>query len=446
MNLTKMSSAKNSSAKKKKDKSSQSSTTYDSSVEHNPYESMLARFNQAADILKLDESERTILSVPTKIVEVYLPVVMDNGKVQMFEGFRVIHSTILGPSKGGIRYSMQVNPDEVKALAAWMTWKCAAVGIPYGGAKGGIKCEPRSMSVGELERLTRAYADAMIDVFGPDQDIPAPDMNTGPREMAWIADEYSKLHGGRYIPAVITGKPLELGGSKGRVEATGRSVMTTALAAMSKLKMDPKKCTAAVQGFGNVGSIAAKLLAEKGVKIVAISDATGAYYNKNGFSIPDAIAYRDKNKGLLEGYKTGTPISNEELLTLDVDLLAPCAMENQITEQNASKIKAKLIVEGANGPVVSEADVILEKKGITVIPDIIANAGGVTVSYFEWVQNRLGEYYSETEVHGKADTIISNAFEEMYQTAKEHNVSYRIAAYVVAVGRVARALRILGRY
>lgn len=412
----------------------------------NPYESMLSRFNMAADILKLGQHERAILAQPQRIIMVHIPVAMDNGTTQVFEGFRVIHSTVLGPSKGGIRYSMDVNMDEVKALAAWMTWKCGAVNIPYGGGKGGIKCDPRSMSVGELERMTRGYTNEMIEVFGPDLDIPAPDMGTSGREMAWIVSEFSRLMSGKFIPAVVTGKPLELGGSKGRVEATGRSVMTTCMAALKKLNMDPSKCTVAVQGFGNVGGIGAKLLAQQGMKIVAISDHTAAFYNPNGINISEALRYKDGNNGILKGFTGGDLITNAELLELPVDVLAPCALENQITASNAGNIKAKLIVEGANGPVAAEADPILESKGIVAVPDIVANAGGVTCSYFEWVQNRRGHYYTENEVNERVDAIIANAFEEMFQAAQLHKVSLRIGAYLVAVDRVARGLRLRGKY
>jgi glutamate dehydrogenase (NAD(P)+) len=412
----------------------------------NPFESMLARFNKAADILQLGKRERDILSSPEKIVMVHLPVVMDDGSTQVFEGYRVIHSTVLGPSKGGIRYAMEVNLDEVKALSAWMSWKCAAVNIPYGGGKGGIKCEPRKMSAGEKERLTRMYTAAMIEVFGPDLDIPAPDMGTGPQEMAWIVSEFSRLMSGKYYPAVVTGKPLELGGSKGRVEATGRSVMTTCLAALKKLNMSPDKCTAAVQGFGNVGSIGAKLLSQQGIKVVAISDHTGAFYNKNGFHIGQAIQYKEKNGGTLEGFNGGDKITNGELLELEVDILAPCALENVITAANANNIKAKLIVEGANGPVDSAADPIIDKKGIMVVPDIVANAGGVTCSYFEWVQNRRGHYYTENEVNERVDQIIAAAFEETFQAHVVHKVDMRTAAYLVSVDRVARGLRLRGKY
>lgn len=408
----------------------------------NPFESMMSRFDVAAKILGLDESSYNVLKSPQKIVMVHLPVTMDNGSVQVFEGYRVVHNANLGPSKGGIRYSMDVNLDEVKALAAWMTWKCAVVGIPYGGGKGGIKCDPRTMSKGELERLTRAYTAAMVDVFGPEKDIPAPDMNTGQQEMAWIMDEYSKIKGFS-SPAVVTGKPLVLGGSLGRVEATGRGVMVSARSAMAKMGINPVGSTCAVQGFGNVGSISAKLLATQGLKIVAVSDVTGGYYNPEGINIEEAIAYRNNNNGTLEGFKAQR-ISNNELLTLEVDVLVPAAMEDQITKENAHDIKAKLIVEGANGPTSWMADETLNQKGIMVVPDILANAGGVTVSYFEWVQNRLGYYWTEERVNRRADRTMKQAFEQVYATAQKHNVSWRIAAYVVAIDKVANTQKLRG--
>jgi glutamate dehydrogenase/leucine dehydrogenase len=412
-------------------------------VDHlNPLESMMERFDEAATILGLDESTYNALKSPEKAVIVSLPVTMDDGKIQVFEGFRVVHSSKLGPSKGGIRYSLGVNLDEVKALAAWMTWKCAVVGIPYGGAKGGITCDPRTMSQGELERLTRSFTLAMRDVFGPERDIPAPDMGTNPQTMAWIMDEYSKL-AGVASPAVVTGKPLVLGGSLGRVEATGRGVMVSARSAMAKLKMNPSTCTCAVQGFGNVGSISAKLLETQGVKIVAISDVSGAYYNVNGLDIEEAITYVTENKSL-EGYIAGDKISNEELLELDVDILVPAALEDQITEDNADRIKAKLIVEGANGPTASNADKILDAKGILVIPDILANAGGVSVSYFEWVQNRLGYFWTEERVNRRADRVMKQAFDNVYETAQKYNCSLRTAAYVVAIDRVASTSKLRG--
>lgn len=411
-----------------------------------PYEAMLTRFYQAADLLKLGDRERKILSKPERIIRVNLPVVMDDGRTEVFEAYRVIHSTILGPSKGGIRYAMEVNEDEVMALAAWMTWKCAAVMIPYGGGKGGIKCDPHKLSEGEKERLTRAYTRAMMHVFGPDLDIPAPDMGTNERVMAWIVDEYSRLNGNQFIPGVVTGKPLELGGSKGRKEATGRSVMLTTLLALETLGIPPHGLRVAVQGFGNVGSIAAKLLSQRGLKVVAISDRSGGYYNSHGFLINQAILYRDQHGGVLEGFAEGERITNAELLELDVDVLIPAAIENVITAENASRIKAKLIVEGANGPTTPEADAILEDRCITVVPDIIANAGGVTVSYFEWVQNRRGHYYTEAEVNERADSIIREAFERMFHLANRYQVSLRLGAYLSAVERVTRGLELLGKY
>ncbi|MCB9245391.1 MAG: Glu/Leu/Phe/Val dehydrogenase [Flavobacteriales bacterium] len=411
----------------------------------NPLESMMERFSVAAEILGLDESTYNALKSPEKSVAVSLPVTMDNGKIEVFEGYRVVHSAKLGPSKGGIRYANSVHIDEVKALAAWMTWKCAIVGIPYGGAKGGIKCDPRKMSQGELERLTRAYTVAMADVFGPEKDIPAPDMGTNPQIMAWIMDEYSKLKGVA-SPAVVTGKPLVLGGSLGRVEATGRGVMVTARSAMGKLKMNPSKVKAAVQGFGNVGSISAKLLELQGVKIVAISDVSGGYFNDKGIDVEKAIEYVEKNGGTLEGFTEADMISNEELLTLDVEVLVPAALEDQITLKNADKIKAKLIVEGANGPTAANADAILNDKGIMVIPDILANAGGVTVSYFEWVQNRLGYFWTEERVNRRADRIMKQAFEQVFNTSQKYDVNMRIAAYVNAIDKVASTKRIRGSF
>ncbi|MFN7312459.1 MAG: Glu/Leu/Phe/Val family dehydrogenase [Bacteroidota bacterium] len=410
----------------------------------NPFESMMSRFDEAARIIGLDEGSYNVLKSPQKSVIVSIPVTMDNGLVEVFEGYRVVHNANLGPSKGGIRYSMDVNLDEVKALAAWMTWKCAVVGIPYGGGKGGIKCDPRKLSKGELERLTRAYTDLMVDVFGPDKDIPAPDMGTGQQEMAWIMDEYSKLVG-YSSPAVVTGKPLVLGGSLGRVEATGRGVMVSTRSALSKLGISPVGCTCAVQGFGNVGSISAKLLAMQGLKVVAISDVTGGYYNPEGIDVEAAIAYRDNNGGTLEGFNA-QKITNEELLELDVTVLVPAAMENQITAENADRIKAKLIVEGANGPTVASADEILNKKGIMVVPDILANAGGVTVSYFEWVQNRLGYFWTEERVYRRADRVMKTAFESVYAASQKYNISMRIAAYVVSISKVAEVEKLRGKF
>jgi glutamate dehydrogenase/leucine dehydrogenase len=411
----------------------------------NPFEAMMSRFHKASQILGLEDEIYNVLKVPARQVIVSLPVTMDDGAIQVFEGFRVIHSTILGPSKGGIRFDMAVNLDEVKALAAWMTWKCAVVDIPYGGAKGGVACNPREMSAGEIERLVRAYTQAMAHVFGPDQDIPAPDMGTGPREMAWLMDQYSRIQG-KTSPAVVTGKPLVLGGSLGRTEATGRGVMVSAMAAMEKLKINPYKATCAVQGFGNVGSWAAKLLCERGLIVQAVSDLSGAYFNEKGIDIDAVGRYREANKGSLEGFSGAQKISNDELLTLPVDLLVPAATEDVITISNAPHIKAKLIVEGANGPTSSKADSVINEKGIMVVPDILANAGGVTVSYFEWVQNRLGYKWTADRVNRRSDRIMKDAFTNVYQTSLEYKVPMRIAAYMVAIDKVAKTYKFRGGY
>lgn len=411
----------------------------------NPFESMMSRFQIAAEHLGLNQQTYNVLKSPAKQVIVTLPITMDNGQIEVFEGYRVIHSNILGPSKGGIRVDMEVNLDEVKALAAWMTWKCAVVDIPFGGAKGGIKCNPGSLSPGEMERLIRAYTMALQEIFGPDRDIPAPDIGTGPREMAWLMDQYSRSYG-MTINAVVTGKPVVLGGSLGRTEATGRGVMVSALAAMEKLKLNPFKGTCAIQGFGNVGSWAARLLDERGVKIVALGDVSQAYYNENGINISDAVAFQEANDGSLIGFSGAQAISTDELLLLDVDVLVPAAVEDVITVKNAKDIKAKLIVEGANGPTSARADKILNDLGILSVPDILANAGGVTVSYFEWVQNRLGYKWTGERVNRRSDRIIKEAFNRVYETALQHDVSLRTAAYVVAIDKVAKTYTFRGGF
>ena len=411
----------------------------------NPFESMMSRFKIASEILGLDEEIYNVLKSPAKQVAVSLPITMDDDSLRVFEAFRVIHSNILGPSKGGIRYDPGVNIDEIKALAAWMTWKCAVVDIPFGGAKGGIICNPKEMSGGEIERLTRAYTLSMIEIFGPDRDIPAPDIGTGPREMAWLMDQYSRAVG-HTTNAVVTGKPLVLGGSLGRTEATGRGVMVATLSAMEKLQINPYGATCVVQGFGNVGSFAALLLEERGVKVIGISDLSGAYINKDGLDIEKAITYRNVKKGNLEGLADAEKIAGNELLTLEVDVLIPAAKEDVITVKNAEKIKAKLIVEGANGPTSYKADSIIHDKGIVVIPDILANAGGVTVSYFEWVQNRLGYKWTGERVNRRSDRIMKDAFENVYKTAVKYKVSYRIAAYIVAIDKVAKTYKYRGGY
>ena len=411
----------------------------------NPLESMMQRFDKAVELLGISDEMYYILKVPARQVTVGLPITMDNGSIKVFEGHRVLHSNILGPGKGGIRFDPDVNLDEVRALAAWMTWKCAVVDIPYGGAKGGIACNPREMSAGEMERLMRAYTVSMLDVFGPDKDIPAPDMGTGPREMAWLMDEYSKAKG-MTVNAVVTGKPLVLGGSLGRTEATGRGVMTSALAGMDKLKINPYKATAAVQGFGNVGSHAAALLHERGVMIKAISDISGAYYNEKGIDIEGAMKFREINNGTLENFPGAEKITNEELLMLDVDVLVPAAKEDVINNENAPYIQAKMIVEGANGPTSASADDIINEKGILVVPDILANAGGVTVSYFEWVQNRIGYKWTLDRVNRRSDRIMKDAFDKVFLVSQQYKVPMRIAAYIVAIKKVSDTYKFRGGY
>jgi glutamate dehydrogenase (NAD(P)+) len=409
------------------------------------FDAVLSRLDMAFAKLNPSYNFQQVIKSPQKQVVVSLPVMMDSGKLQVFQGYRVIHSTALGPSKGGIRYAMDVDIDEVKALAAWMTFKCAIANIPYGGAKGGIQCDPRKLSVGELERLTRAYTSAMADVFGVDKDIPAPDMGTGKREMAWIVDTYSKIHRVD-APGVVTGKPLTLGGSKGREAATGRGVMISCLEAMKKIGMDRKNATCAIQGFGNVGSNAAKLLNAKGIKVVAISDHTAGIYNPKGIDIDASLEYAKENGGMLKGFHGGENISNEELLLADVDVLVPAAVQNVITEHIAKNMKAKLVIEGANGPTLSEADAILFERGITVVPDILANGGGVTVSYFEWVQNKYGHYWTEDEVNTKHDASMSAAFENVWFNAKQYKTNLRTGAYITALKKLEKAVAYRGNY
>lgn len=409
------------------------------------FEAVLARLDVAAKLMNLSDDVATVLRNPIKQVKVSLPVMMDNGKVQVFEGYRVVHSMAIGPSKGGIRYAMDVNQDEVMALAAWMSFKCAVANLPYGGAKGGIKCDPRAMSVGELERLSRAYAKSMKDVFGVNRDIPAPDMGTSGREMAWILDEFNKVTG-EDSPGVITGKPIAIGGSLGRDAATGRGVMVNTLAALKKMGLNPKNVTAVVQGFGNVGSHAARLLSEQGLKIVGIGDHTASFYNENGIDIKAALDFASKNKNTLKGFTGATEIPSNQLLISKCDVLVPAALQNVITEENAPKIQAKLIVEGANGPTRPEADVILNDKKIICVPDILANSGGVTVSYFEWVQNKAGYYWTEDEVNTKHDHKMEIAFESVWNNAERFKTSMRIAAYITALQKIEQAVKLKGAY
>ena len=412
--------------------------------EPNPFESMMARFDKAAEILNLEKGVYEYLQKPVKQVIVSIPIQMDNGEIKVFEGYRVIHDNILGPSKGGIRYAPDVTLDEVKALASWMTWKCAVANIPFGGAKGAVKCDPSKLSRVELEKITRRYTANMFSVFGPNTDIPAPDMNTNEQTMAWIMDTFS-MHAQTTETAVVTGKPLIIGGSLGRVEATGRGVMISTLEAMKKLNMKPENTSVVVQGFGNVGSISAMLLRQQGCVITGISDVSGGYYNRNGIDIESAMAYTKKNR-TLEGGNFGDKVSNEQLLELECDVLVPAAKEDQISEDNAGKIKARLIVEGANGPTMAEADDILRDKGIMVIPDILANAGGVTVSYFEWVQNRLGYYWDIDDINKRHDRMMREAFEKVYDTAIQYKTTMRLGAYIFAIDKVAKTLLLRGIY
>ncbi len=408
------------------------------------FDAVLARLDVAAKIYGLSDSVAAILRSPQKQVKVSLPITMDNGKIEVFEGFRTIHSTILGPSKGGIRYAMDVCDDEVKALSAWMTFKCAVANLPYGGGKGGIKCDPRKLSLGELERLTKAYTIALSDVFGPHKDIPAPDMGTSGREMAWILDAYNKAHRGNF-PGVTTGKPVGMGGSLGRDAATGRGVMVATLAALAKMKMDPKKASIIVQGFGNVGSNTVRLMNENGMNIKGISDHTACFYNEGGINVTEALAYAKKNGGILKGFNA-PEVSTNDFITSKVDVLVPAAIQNVITGENAHNIHAKLIVEGANGPTTAEADAILQDKKIIVVPDILANGGGVTVSYFEWVQNNSGMYWTEHEVNEKHDASMNAAFDHVWKNAEKYKTTMRLAAYITALEKVELGINAKGTY
>ncbi|MDZ7266391.1 MAG: Glu/Leu/Phe/Val dehydrogenase [candidate division KSB1 bacterium] len=410
-----------------------------------PFESMMARFKVAAEILELDPGVYEYLRTPIRQIIVSVPIQMDDGRIEVFEGYRVIHNEVRGPSKGGLRYSPDLNLSEVKALAAWMTWKCAVVNIPFGGAKGGVRCDPKKLTKVELEKITRRYTANLLEIFGPERDVPAPDVNTNEQVMGWIMDTYS-MHVRHTETAVVTGKPIHLGGSQGRVEATGKGVVITTSAMMEKLGIKPRDARIVIQGFGNVGSVAAQEFAALGCKVVAISDVTGGYYNARGIDIAAAIKHRDTHKGLLEGFQGGDAISNTELLELECDVLAPCALEDQINSRNAERIKAKIIAEGANGPTTAKADPILAERGIVVIPDILCNAGGVTVSYFEWVQDRMGYFWSKEDVFSRLTRMLNEALNDVNNTAEKYKVNMRIGAYVLAIDRVAQTLALRGIY
>jgi len=410
----------------------------------NPYDMAVAQFDEAADRLGLSQAMRAILRKPKRELIVNFPVRMDDGDVEMFTGYRVQHNINRGPAKGGIRFSPEVSLDEVRALAMWMTWKCAVVGIPFGGAKGGVICDPHKLSRAELERLSRRYATEISILIGPDSDIPAPDMNTNPQIMAWMMDTFS-MHKGYSIPAVITGKPLAIGGSEGRLEATARGVQYVTLEAMHDLEMRPEDSSVVIQGFGNVGSISARLLHELGCKILAVSDMHGGVYNPHGIDIHRALRY-SKEHGSLKGLPETEPVTNAELLELPCDVLVPAALENQVTAKNALRVKARLMIEAANGPTTPEADRILNDRGVMIVPDILANAGGVTVSYFEWVQDLQRFFWSEHEIDNRLESIITRAYKAVRAKTDEQETNMRMGAYLLAVARVAEATEIRGVY
>ena len=412
--------------------------------EINPWEAQAARFDFAARKLNLEEGLWKLLRTPAREIIVHFPVAMDNGKFEIFTGFRVQHSIARGPGKGGVRYSPDVTLDEVRALASWMTWKCAVVNIPFGGAKGGVICDPKKMSQGELERMTRRYTSEIIDFIGPEKDVLAPDMNTNEQTMAWIMDTYS-MHMGRTVTSVVTGKPVTVGGSRGRLEATGRGVQVVCDESLRYLKMPVEGCRVVIQGFGNVGSNAARLLMERGYKIVGVAEFDGGLWNSNGIDIHQLLDFKRRNNTIL-GFRNAEATPSEELLVSECEILIPAATENVITSRNAAKIKARIIVEGANGPTTAVADEILAEKRIFIVPDILANAGGVTASYFEWVQDRQGYFWKEAVVNEQTETILHDSFEDVIRYAEAHNVNNRIAAYMLAIDRVAFTIRQLGIY
>ncbi|MBI5573831.1 MAG: Glu/Leu/Phe/Val dehydrogenase [Elusimicrobia bacterium] len=417
----------------------------------NPWEMACQQLDTVAEKINLDKSIHAKLRNCKRALIVSIPIRMDNGTVKVFEGYRVQHNLERGPAKGGIRYHPDVTLDEVKALAMWMTWKCAVVGIPYGGAKGGVVCDPTKMSLYEIEKLTRRYTSEISIIIGPEKDIPAPDVNTNPQVMAWIMDTYS-MNVGYSAPGVVTGKPIDIGGSEGRLTATGRGAMFVINEALKYKKIKPADCTVSIQGFGNVGSATAQFLNELGCKIVGVSDISGGIFNKKGIDIPKILEYvRVNPKKTIEGFTdgdfvAGSKSANEELFNLEVDILAPCALENQITKENAPNIKAKIIAEGANGPTTPEADEIFHKNGIMVLPDILTNAGGVTVSYFEWVQDLQSHFWQLEDIDNELKRIMTKSFKDVLAIAEREKVDMRLAAYILAVSRVATAVKLRGVY
>jgi len=412
--------------------------------ESNPWEAQAARFELAATKLNLDKGLWKILSQPNREIIVHIPVQMDDGRMELFTGYRVQHSTARGPAKGGLRYSPEVNLDEVRALAAWMTWKCAVVNIPFGGAKGGIICDPKTMSQNELERMTRRYVSELIEFLGPEKDVPAPDVNTNEQTMAWMRDTYS-MHMRQTVTACVTGKPVDIGGSRGRREATGRGVMVVTDQALKKLGMDRDSTRVIVQGFGNVGSNAAHLMFQSGYTIVGIAEWDGGIYNRHGIDLDALWEYRKAN-GTIHGFPGAEKCDSAELLLADCEVLIPAATENVITSKNAGQVKAKILVEGANGPTTAKADKILGDKGVFIVPDILANAGGVTTSYFEWVQDRQGYFWTEAMVNERLDQIMIESFGDVIRYAEMHKVDNRTASYMLAIDRVACVIKSRGIY
>ncbi|MGP6157581.1 MAG: Glu/Leu/Phe/Val family dehydrogenase [Vulcanimicrobiaceae bacterium] len=404
----------------------------------------IAYFNDAATLLDLDPGMRRLLTKPSRQIIFAIPFQRDNGELEVFTGYRVQYNFARGPAKGGIRFHPGVTLDEVTALAFWMTWKCAVVDLPFGGGKGGVTCDPATLSPGELERITRRYAAELVEVVGPNKDVPAPDVGTTPQIMAWFMDTYS-MHMREHMPGVVTGKPLAIGGSRGRVEATGRGVSLIALDQMRHMGLEPVQARVVVQGFGNVGSIAARMFSDVGCKVIAISDVTGGYHNSNGIDVAGATAYAQEHHSL-DGYRGGERLSNDELLELPCDVLVPAALEKQFTLLNAGRVQAKLIVEGANGPTTPEADRILTQRGVVVVPDIMANAGGVTVSYFEWAQDRAGYFWKEAEVNERLADVLLENFARVRALSEQRNVPLRTAAYMLAIDRVVQSLNIRGVY